>query len=370
MDWARPAWYLLVSAAGVAAGYVIVRLTWWVASQWQIRRAGPRRLMATRHRIWHHPEASVTDALRFGPGGRDGVPAPPFQFVEELFSGSQPCVSVRDARSRLWRVKWGHEAKPESFAVRVAWACGYFAEVTHFIAEGTIDAASNLTRARKCIDQDGHFEAARFEIEDRSVRMLFDEHSWSWNDNPFVGTKQLSGLKMVVMLVSNWDTKDRRDVARGSNSAIFEVPISSWTREARYVISDWGAAMGKWGTTVVSRNRWDPEGFAAQTPMFVTSVKDGYVNFGYGGQRTAEITRGITVDHVEWFYRYARRLTRESLRGGLLASGATEEEAVRFADALTDRIAQLGEAASARRSGGAKAAGYAGEEAQRTIKVG
>src|SRR6266540_2175773 len=154
MDWGRPAWYLLVSAAGVAAGYVIVRLTWWVASQWQIRRAGPRRLLATRHRIWHHPDASASSALRFGPGGRDGVPAPPFRFIEELFSGSQPCVAVSDARTRRWRVKWGHEAKPESFAVRVAWACGYFAEVTHFIAEGTIDAASSLTRARKCIDQD------------------------------------------------------------------------------------------------------------------------------------------------------------------------------------------------------------------------
>ena len=51
------------------------------------------------------------------------------------------------------------------------------------------------------------------ELEDRSVRMLFDEHSWAWADNPFIGTKQLAGLKIVNMLLSNWDTKDRRDVA-------------------------------------------------------------------------------------------------------------------------------------------------------------
>ena len=370
MDWGRLAWIVLLSTAGVVTGYAIVRLTWYLVSHWRIRRAGPRRLLATKHRIWHHPEATAADALLFGPGGRDGIPAPPFEFVEELFSGSQPCVAVRDARSRLWRVKWGHEAKPESFAVRVAWACGYFAEVTHFIAEGRIEGVTALTRARKCVGEDGRFEAARFEIEDRSVRMLFDEHSWSWHDNPFVGTKHLSGLKIVVMLVSNWDTKERGDVARGSNTSIFEVPISSWTREARYLICDWGAAMGKWGNNVVSRSRWDPEGFAAQTPMFVTSVKDRYVNFGYAGQRTAEITRGITVDHVEWFYRYARRLTPEALRGGLRASGATEEEAVRFADALTDRIAQLGDVALGRGRDRVKAAGYAAEEAQRTIKAG
>jgi hypothetical protein len=279
-------------------------------------------------------------------------------------------VAVRDARARLWRVKWGHEAKPESFAVRVAFACGYFAEITHYVASGQIEGVTDLTRARKCVDEDGHFESARFEIEDPSVRMLFAEHSWSWTDNPFVGTKQLSGLKMIVMLVSNWDSKDRQDVARGSNTAIFEVPVSSWTREARYLISDWGAAMGKWGATVVSRSRWDPEGFAAQNAQFVTSVKDGYVNFGYAGQRTAEITRGITVDHVEWFYKYARRLTVEALAAGLRASGASEDEAVRFADALRERIAQLGQAAGrAGRSAPAKAA-YASEEAQRTIQAG
>ena len=359
MDWADLAWYLVLSGAGVAAGYVIVHLTWNVRSRWRIRRAGPRRLLATRHRLWHEPEIHGSADLRFGPGGPDGVPAPPFQFVEEHSSGSQPCVAVRDARSRLWRVKWGHEARPESFAVRLAGACGYFAEVTHFVAEGRIEGASNLTRARNCLDEDGHFTDARFELEDRSVRMLFDEHSWSWDDNPFVETKQLSGLKIVNMLLSNWDTKDRRDVSRGSNTAIFEYSVSRWAREARYLITDWGGAMGKWGSTIVSRGRWDPEGFAAQTPSFVTGVKDGYVNFGYQGQRTSEITRGITVDHVEWFYRHARRLTEESLRGGLLASGATEEEAARFAEALRARIAQLGHACS-----------YAGEEAQRTIRTG
>lgn len=368
MDWGDLAWYVAISAAGVVAGYALVHLTWHVRSQWRIHRAGPRKLLATRHRLWQETHGPAD--LRFGPGGPDGVPAPPFQFVEEHSSGSQPCVAVRDGRSRLWRVKWGHEAKPESFAVRLAWACGYFAEVTHFVAEGRIEGASNLSRARNCLDEEGRFTEARFELEDPTVRMLFDEHSWSWNDNPFVGTKQLSGLKIVNMLLSNWDTKDRRDVSRGSNTGIFEYPVSRWAREARYLITDWGGAMGKWGSNVVSRDRWDPDGFTAQTATFVTGVKDGFVNFGYQGQRTAEITRGITVEHVEWFYRHARRLTEASLRDGLLASGATDEEAARFAAALRVRIAQLGDACSPRRSGDAKAGGYTVEEAQRTIQAG
>jgi hypothetical protein len=344
MSWATALWYVVLALAGMAAGVAAVHLAWRLHGRWKIYRAGPRRLWATRHRIWREPKPGQAVDLRFGPGGETMAPAAPFAFVEEHLAGSQPCVAVRDARGRLWRVKWGHEVRPESFAVRFATACGYFAEVTHYVNEGVIAGAEGLTRARSCIDGEGCFREARFELEDRSVRMLFGEHSWSWDDNPFVGTPQLSGLKLVVMLLSNWDTKDRRDVSRGSNTAIFEHRVSPWAREARYLITDWGGAMGKWGTNLVSRGRWDVDGFEAQTPQFVTGVRDGWVNFGYQGQRTAEITRNISVDHAAWFYRYASRLSEAALRDGLRACGATDEEAARFARALVERIRQLGEA--------------------------
>ena len=359
MDWWDLAKYAIFSAGGILAGLVVVHLTWRLHGQWKIWRAGPRRLLAARHRIWREPEGDPGFDLRYGPGGQDTVPQPPFNFVEEHAAGSQPCVAVRDGKNRLWRVKWGHEAKPETFAVRLAWACGYFAEVTHYVAEGRIENASGLARARNCVGEDGTFHEGRFELEDRSVRMLFDEHSWAWNDNPFVGTPQLSGLKIVNMLLSNWDTKDRRDVSRGSNTGIFEYRVSRWGREARYLITDWGGAMGKWGSNIVSRGRWDPDGFDAQTPSFVAGVKDGYVNFSYQGQRTGEITHGITVEDVKWFYRQARRLTEEGLRDGLRASGATEEEASRFAAAIINRLQQIG-----------AAAGYSVEDPRRTISAG
>ena len=85
----------------------------------------------------------------------------------------------------------------------------------------------------------------------------FDEHSWAWNDNPFVGTRELNGLKIVMMLLSNWDNKDVRDVARGSNTAIFEYRMERDVLEARYLIIDWGAALGTWGSNALSRGRWD-----------------------------------------------------------------------------------------------------------------
>jgi hypothetical protein len=359
MSWFELVGYAIAAAAACAATVAAVHVLWRLDGIRRIRRAGPRLLLATRHRIWREPTLADLSDLRFGPGGAEGVPSPPFQFVKEHLTGSQPCVAVRDAAGRLWRVKWVQEARPESFAVRFAYALGYFAEVTHFVPSGVIAKAVDLQRARDCIGQEGVFSDARFELEDPAVRMFFDEHSWAWDDNPFLGTRQLNGLKIVNMLLSNWDTKDRRDVSRGSNTAIFEYRVSRWGREARYLITDWGGAMGRWGSNVVSRGRWDVEGFEAQTQGFVTDVTDGYVNFAYQGQRTAEIARGITVDDAAWFYGLAGRLTESALRGGLLATGATPEEATRFARTLLERIRQIG-----------AAAGCTTAEPRRTIKAG
>jgi hypothetical protein len=102
--------------------------------------------------------------------------------------------------------------------------------------------------------------------------------------------------------------------------------------------------MGRWGSNIVVRGRWDPAGFEQQTPQFVTGVRGGYVNFGYQGQRTAEIARGITIEHAAWFYRYARRISEQSFHQALVTCGADPHEADVFARALIERIRQIGEA--------------------------
>ena len=339
---------LLPAILGIAGLFVlafVVRGVWRVRSLYRIHRAGPRPLRATRHRIWRNPGRAEARDLVYGPGGRNHVPVPPFTFLEEHLIGSHPCVSVRDGKGRRWRVKWGAEVYAEAFAVRFANACGYFAEITHFVQSGTITCDARLGRAADSITGDeGRFFDARFELDDPRVNKLFEEHSWAWNDNPFLGTPELSGLKIVVMLLSNWDAKDRRDVARGSNTAIFEHRMPRWprpNREARYLITDWGGSMGKWGSTIVTRGRWDSDGFEAQTPHFVTGVQNGVVVFGYRGQRTADVAAGIPVAHARWFFAIAGGLTERQLIAGLEASGATKDEAARFARALVARIRQL-----------------------------
>jgi hypothetical protein len=333
---------------GVVAATLILQGVWRAAGLYLLRKAGPRRLHASRHRIWRDPGPAEPLDLVHGPGGVDGAPVAPFTFLEEHDTGSQPCLSVRDARGRRWRIKWGHEARVEAFAVRLAWACGYFAEITHFVASGVVHNVPDLTRTRDCVEgPEGRFIDARFEADDPEVEKFFEEHSWSWVDNPFLGTRELSGLKIVMMLLSNWDTKDRRDVARGSNTAIFVQRAGRWPQihyEAQYLLTDWGGAMGRWGSNIVTRGRWDVDGFEAQTPQFVTGVKDGRVSFGYAGQHTADIAGDISVEHARWFCGYASRVTERQLVDGLLASGATEDEAARFARAIVERIRQLGQA--------------------------
>ena len=83
----------------------------------------------------------------------------------------------------------------------------------------------------------------RFELDDPKVEKYFEEHSWSWTDNPFGGTPQLAGLKVILMLISDWDNKDQRDVARGANTAIYVTHVSRWTREAQYLSVDWGGSI-------------------------------------------------------------------------------------------------------------------------------
>jgi hypothetical protein len=339
-DWL--VWMAASVVAAVIAVKLIVPAVWRARGQLRVWRAGPRPIHSSAHRIWRDPgTVTALDAV-YGPGPAGSGPQPPLQFLEEHTTGSQPTVSVRDGRGRVWRVKWGQEVRCETFAVRVASSCGYFAEETHFVASGTITGATTLGRARDCIDErDGSFYDGRFELDDPAVNKMFEEHSWAWDDNPFVGTRELNGLKIVVMLLSNWDTKDRRDVARGSNTAIFEHRLANGRREARYLLIDWGGSMGRWGSNPATRGRWNAEGFAEQTPGFVTGVADGCVTFGYAGQRTADVAHGIPLEHVRWFSPYLEQLTEDYLSRALSVSGASAEDTPRFVAALRDRIRQI-----------------------------
>lgn len=298
--------------------------------------AGPPR---ERVLIWTPPGRVERLDLAGGPGGAAGAPRAPFTFIEEDTGGTNPKIKVKDARGAEWGVKWGEEVNSEVFASRLAWAAGYFVEPSYYVAKGTIKGATGLDRAKKFVGPDGSFFAARFERKDKGVTKLGDEQSWRWDQNPFVGSKELNGLKIMMMLVSNWDSKDQRDAGRGSNTKLFVTNTRAGT-ETRYVVTDWGGTMGKWGG-ILRRAKWDCEGFAGQSDDFVKGVKNGMVEFGYSGQHTETIKDGISVADVQWLMAYLGKLSDSQIRAGLRASGASPADEECFVRAIRMRISRL-----------------------------
>jgi hypothetical protein len=301
--------------------------------QQRVSAPSPRAAAA----IWR--DTGPVERLDFagGPGGRRSAPKPPFKFVEEDDDGTNPKIKVTDAAGRSWGVKWGEEVHAEVFAARVAWAAGYIVEPSYFVKSGKIEGVAGLSRAKKYVGPDGSFTNARFELKAGGITKLKDRESWHWDNNPFTGTKELKGLKIVLMLVSNWDSKDQRDGGRGSNTAIFE---EEKTGNRDYVFGDWGGTMGKWGG-LLGRSKWDCKGFAKQSGDFIKGVSNGVVEFGYSGQRTDSVREGITTADVRWIWQRLGRISDEQLRDGLEACGATPEEVSCYVSAMRARLDRL-----------------------------
>jgi len=291
--------------------------------------------------LWRDPGAVERLDFAAGPGGRAHIPAPPFTFLKEDSSGSYPKVQVRDARGRHWVVKFGRETRAETFASRIAWASGYYVEPVHFVARGVIRGAHDLTRAAKSISTNGEFEDARFQLRDPNVKFV-EGNNWSWTNNPFFGTRELNGLKVLLMLTSNWDNKDARDVDAGVNTGIFQ---QSGNARLIYAFTDWGGTMGHWGN-LARRSVWKCEDFAEDTPQFIRSVEQGRVKWGYHGQHSGEFSDDIRLSDIRWVLRYVGRISDAQMRQGLRVSGATREEAECFTRELRRRIGMLQQVAT------------------------
>jgi hypothetical protein len=284
--------------------------------------------------LWRDPGNVETLDFRYGIGGEAMAPKPPFTFVEEDPSGSTPKVHVRDSNDRHWVIKFGQEASPDTFCTRLAWAVGFYAEPNYVVPKGVIEGVGNLQRAHKDIDSKGNFENGRFQLRTKDPKFL-KTVNWSWTDNPFIGTPELGGLKVLMMLLSDWDNKDARDAEkRGTNTAIYQ-----HDKLLYYFIDDWGGAMGNWGK-YFTRSKWNADSFMKQSSDFV-AWKDGELRWGYVGQHSDLLREGVKPSDVRWLMQYLGRVTDDQLRTGLLSSGASEKETETYVQALRIRIGAL-----------------------------
>lgn len=288
--------------------------------------------------VWQAPGAITVNDWIWGAGGEAKAPKPPFEFMDEDFNGTNAKIRVRDAKGDRWTVKFGGENHGEVFISRLLYALGYLTEPNYYVASGTISGVHDLKRAKPFVRRDGSFRFARFKLRDHKTLKPVAGDGWSWNDNPLAGTPELNGLKILMMLLSNWDAKDARDRV-GSNTGVYSKPATDGNQRF-YAFDDWGASMGKWGG-FFARDKWNPDGYRQQTKSFARSGQDGRIEWGYRGKHDQDITSGISVEDVRWLLTYLSPVTDDELRAGLRASGATQAEIEVYTRSIRDRIVGL-----------------------------
>ncbi|PYU02782.1 MAG: hypothetical protein DMG34_15150 [Acidobacteria bacterium] len=197
--------------------------------------------------LWRDPGDISARNLFYGAGGREDAPDPrgTFIFDKEDMEGTSPKFNVKDANGVEWRVKLGAEPQCETAATRLLWAAGYFVDEDYYLPELRVEGLPKLRRGRKFVTEGGIVHRARLKRKTHGIKKI---GNWDWFQNPFVSSKELNGLRVMMVLMNNWDLKE-------INNAIDVVD-----GEQRYVVSDLGASFGKTGNSI-TRSKGDLKGY-------------------------------------------------------------------------------------------------------------
>jgi hypothetical protein len=302
---------------------------------------GVARAAALPERIWQDPGDAALLDLTYGAGGKAHAPDPAgtFTFVSEDLGGSNPKFVVTDGQGVEWKVKLGHESQSETAATRFLWAAGYFVDQDYYMAELTVKGMPTLQRGRDLVSPTGTVEGARLERKPKSVKKLGD---WDWFANPFTGTRELNGLRVMMSMVNNWDLKQ-------VNNSIYAV-----NGERRYVVSDAGATFGHTGNAL-QRSRSVPKDYESST--FIAKLHPGVVDFELNSRpmflyavavsnyreraKMEKITQDIPRADAKWLGRRLAALTDSQIRDGFRSAGYGPADVEILTRAIRKRIAAL-----------------------------
>ena len=194
--------------------------------------------------LWHDPIDIPSLNLAWGQGGKRHAPRRDavYKFLKEDLGGSTTKFYVEDDEGVEWLVKVGNEARGETAATRLVWAMGFFTDEDYFLAELHVVGMPNLHRKSKTISRNGTIRRARLERREHGEKKV---GNWQWSDNPYLNTRELNGLRVLMALLNNWDLKT-------SNNKIYEEKDG----DLRYVVSDLRRKLRK--------NRGDHDAFEGQ----------------------------------------------------------------------------------------------------------
>jgi hypothetical protein len=267
--------------------------------------------------------------LFYGIGGEAGMPKPPFTFDKEDLTGTNPKIKVVDADGVKWNVKFDEEVHAEIASSRFAWASGYMVEESYFVPSARVSGVTGLSRAKSFVGADGSISNAIF--EKRPDHIARRRNNWSWDSNPFVGSKELSGLAILNALLSNWDAKVANNNILGMYDADGQT-VKEW-----YVVADWGGTFGKMGGAF-SHTKWNPAEFGKQ--QFLDGVSGNTLRLHYSGKMSPAL-KTIPLEHARWFAGIVGQLSDSQIRDAFKAAGASPAETEAFAGHMRLKINEL-----------------------------
>ena len=278
--------------------------------------------------------------LFYGAGGKEHEPSGKFTFIEEDKQGGSPKFEVRDEQGVRWKVKLGDETKAETAATRLVWAAGYYTDEDYYLPELRVENLPTLERGQQFVSADSVVHGARLE---RKLKGEKKAGNWSWFKNPFIGTKELNGLRVMMALINNWDLKE-------SNNAVYDVKEEG----PRYVVGDLGATFGQTGNAITRSKSNIGEYSGAK---FIQKVTADHVDFffssrpfilsavdaPYYAKRThmQDIAKHIPLAHAKWLGQMLAQFSDDQLRDCFRAAGYAPVEVELIAAMVKQRIKDL-----------------------------
>ena len=291
--------------------------------------------------IWRDPGDISTLNLVYGAGGAEHAPDPngTYTFDKEDMEGTSPKFDVKDGNGTKWRIKLGQEPQAETAATRLLWAAGYFVDEDYYLPEVKVAGLPKLHRGQEFVSGDGIVRRARLERKDKEIKKI---GNWDWFKNPFTGTKELNGLRVMMSLLNNWDLKV-------INNSIYVVD-----GERRYVVSDAGATFGKTGNSI-SRSKSNLKGY--EESKFINKETPEEVDFvmhsrpfiltavnapNYSKRSNMEnVTKHIPRADAKWLGQLLGQLSENQIRDCFRTSGYTDDEVDGYTKEVQRRIAAL-----------------------------
>jgi len=293
---------------------------------------------ATPAVIWYDRGDAAALNLLIGPGGHDREPGTSFRFIRESPSGTSPKFEVEDENGVIWKAKLGEEVHAETAAARLLWAVGYVVDEDYYRPQIHVRGMETLTRGRQFVSVDGIVTAVRLERGSGKA----ESSTWSWYDNPLIGTREFNGLRVMMAVINNWDLKaiNNGDVASDGGRV--------------YSITDLGSSFGRTGDSLrrskglaseYARTRFIDQvtpthvDFVLHSRPFFPSIVN-FPNYRFR-TRMESIVKDIPLADARWIGDRLNQLSAIQIGDCFRAGGFAPADVLTYTDAVMRRITAL-----------------------------